>query len=319
MSSNMIKGYTLNYDRATIKRIDLSQKEEAITRKSEELRVHQEEILDSARKMGFIPGIAAEEIVDPTRPFIETYDTLERDVVEEDEDIPVLMSKADFEEVRQQIKEEVIPEAMAEAEERIRAQLMAEMETSSNDARQQADFIIAQAVEQAKVEAEQAREATLEIARRQGYEEGLKQAQEEARAAEESLESRKRELEGKYERQVADLEPAFVKILQEYLKKITGISYARYSEVFRYLLDRGINNAPKDSGFTVFLSANDFERFSEQFDAINDSYSDKLTLSFAQDSNLAEGTFRLENETTVIECGLEAELNGLLQSLELLA
>ncbi len=333
MSSNMIKGYTLNYDRNTVRHLDLSKNEDVINQKAQELYEHQKSVIEAAQNFGFIPGIAAEQLSEDGVPLSADGEYLPDLEGEpdgsatggpEDDDLPILMTKAELEEYANKFRYEAAP---AESDDRTMQlaleQIHEEADSIIADAKSQAMKIIADAIEKAKEEAQKESEVVksgiMQAASAQGYEDGLKRAKEEMNDAREALESKKRELEEKYERQVADMEPAFVKILQEYLKKITGMSYAKHSEVFRYLIDKGINNAPKDTDFTVYLSKDDYDRFSPEFESINSIYSDKFNLNFSVDHELTEGSFRLENETTIVECGLDSELNGLLESLNLLA
>lgn len=315
MSSNMIKGYTLNYDRETVRRLDLTRFETAINKRAEELSTHQKEIQEAARILGFLEGIDAPQFDEEGNPVIPE---IIEDNVEDDYDSPILMSRNELNELKEQMKEEILSNVMDEAELRVREKLRAESEEILENARAEAGRIIAEAIENAKKEGEAAKTGIVSAASSQGYEEGMKRAMQEQSSSLEALESRRRELEGNYQRQVADLEPAFVKILQEYLKKITGMSYAKHTDVFKYLIDKGINNAPKDSDFTVYLSKEDYDRFLPEFDSISSTYTEKFNLNFSIDRELSVGAFRLENESTIIECGLESELNGLLDSLNLL-
>lgn len=332
MSSNLIKGYTLNYDRNTVRHLDLSKNDEIINQKAQELYEHQKSVIEAAQNFGFIPGIAAEQLSEEGMPVSENGEMLPDLQAEpdgfatggpEDDDIPILLTKAELEEYANRFRYEVAPAESDDTTMQLALeQIHEEADSIIADAKSQAMKIIADAVEKAKKEAEKESEVVksgiMQAASTQGYEDGVKRAREELNAEHEALESKRRELEEKYERQVADLEPAFVKILQEYLKKITGMSYAKHSEVFRYLIDKGIKNAPIDKEFTIYLSNEDHERFSPEFEKINAGYSDRFNLNFSVDHELSEGSFRLENETTIVECGLDAELNGLLESLNLL-
>ncbi len=322
MSSNMIKGYSLNYDRTTVKKLDLSKEEEEINNRAQEMEDRRRENLNAAKALGFIPGIEAsvisEDDIHEVNDLDEIRNVLSDSFEEEQPEEPEAVPQVDVTALREEIRNELIEECKAEAMEQARTELEQEADAILNDANQKAENILAEATERGNAEAEAAKAGILAIASQQGYEDGLKRAKAEEEAAIEALESQKRELKIQYERQVAELEPAFVKILQEYLRKITGMSYEKYSGLFKYLIDKGINAAPKDSDFTVYLSKEDHDRFSPEFDSIAADYADKFKLNFAVDRELESGNFRLENDSTIVECGLGPELRGLIESLDIL-
>ena len=318
----MIKGYSLNYDRTTVKKLDLSKEEEEINNRAREMEERRRENLNAAKALGFIPGIEAsvisEDDIHEVNDLDDIRNVLSDSFEEKEPEEAEAMPQVDVEALRQEIRNELIEECKAEAMEKARAELEQEADAILNDANQKAENILAEATEKGNAEAEAAKAGILAMASQQGYEDGIKRAKAEEEAAIEALESQKRELKIQYERQVAELEPAFVKILQEYLRKITGMSYEKYSGLFKYLIDKGINAAPKDSDFTVYLSKEDHDRFSPEFDSIAADYAAKFKLNFAVDRELESGNFRLENDSTIVECGLGPELRGLIESLDIL-
>ena len=101
-------------------------------------------------------------------------------------------------------------------------------------------------------------------------------------------------------------------------KKLNLFGWASTNPVYGGAGSGGINAAPKDSDFTVYLSKEDHDRFNPEFDSIAADYADKFKLNFAVDRELESGNFRLENDSTIVECGLGPELRGLIESLDIL-
>ena len=128
----------------------------------------------------------------------------------------------------------------------------------------------------------------------------------------------KKQLQQQYEAKVAELEPAFVNVLIELVKKVTNVAYDNHKEVLLYLIETGLGFAQKDAGFDVILSEEDYKKYSSLFPKIKEHYSEKYTLEFKKDADLPEGSCKLENENRVIDCGLGIRLNGLLEELSLL-
>lgn len=296
MSSNMIKAYTIAYDKQKRKVLDTEEREKAIEEKIQEILpfrpfLDTQTIEDEPTETEFVPGLLAEDLGDL--------------IIEEPEQPP--LQEVDLEAIKASLREEVTNEIALEYQKQA-GEILA-------NAQAQADELLATA----KQDAETAKESILKIASSQGYEEGLKRAKEEEERALKELDAEKLRMQQEYERQVSELEPAFVKILKELVKKVTGVAYENHEEVLAYLLERGMGYAQKDTYFDVRLSVEDYERFSACFGEIKERYQEKLTLEFKADEALSNGMIKLENENRVIDCGMDTELKGLLEELSLLS
>ena len=295
MSNNMIKGYSVSYDTKTFKKLDFTNKEEKIREDVKNIWLQQFPGQEYPEEDDFKPGLEAEEV--------------------KEEPGTAGMSAEELEEFKKQVRAEVTEEVRAEVE----AALSAENKAKVESANAQAAEIIAEAMERGRAEGEAAKAGIITLASSEGYEAGIKKAEEEKNAALASLEAEKKQLKEDYEKQVSELEPAFVEILKEYVKKITGIAYENHTEVLRYLIDSAISRYPKDTSFEVKLSVNDYNRLSPEFDSINQRYEGKLSLSFSSETDLKNGEVKLENQDKVIECGLGVVTEGLLDALDMLA
>ena len=265
------------------------------------------------------------EIAARVRALFPTAEMLEN--IQEDENGFFVMglpaeeiSEADF---QQPLDFPPVPEVDIEAiKQSLREEVMAEM---SPILQRKGDDIIANAraqadglVDAARRDAEIAKESILKMASAQGYEEGLKKAKEEEQKAVAALEAKQAELQQQYERQFAQLEPSFVKILTELVKKITNVAYEYHTEILEYLIETGLGFAQKDTQFTVLLSEADYQKYEETFPEIQAKYAGKIELEFKKSMELPEGSCKLENENRVIDCGIGLRLNGLLEDLALL-
>lgn len=295
MSSNMIKAYSIAYDQQKRRVLDTEDREKAIEDKIQDILpfrpfLNAPQTEDESAETDFVPGLLAEDL---------------GDIIVED-DVQVQVPEVDLEAIKASLREEVTNEIALEYQKQ-GGEILAK-------AQAQADELLAAA----KLDAETAKESILKIASAQGYEEGLKRAKAEEERILGELEAEKLRVQQEYERQVSELEPAFVKILKELVKKVTGVVYENHDEVLLYLMESGLGFANKDTYFDVCLSTEDFERFSDRFSEIKEKYQDKLTLEFKADETLENGVLKLENENRVIDCGIDTELKGLLEELSLL-
>lgn len=293
MSNNMIKGYSVSYDTKKIRVLDTEDREQLIEQRIQEIlpfRPMLSQPEEEAEESGFIPGLIAEDLSDV--------------IPQEPEEMPV--PEIDLEAVKESLREEITNEIAAQYQEKAEAILA--------EARAKAEEIVSSA----ESDAQTAKESILKIASAQGYEEGLKRAKEEEDRALKALSEKEIQLTNEYERQVSELEPAFVQILKELLVKITGVTYKYHDEVLLYLLDSGFDTSKKQTAFEVCLSEEDYDRFEAQFPEIQEKYSEKLSLTFRRDETLSSGSCKLENENCSIDCGIDISLKGVLENLEML-
>ncbi len=299
MSNNMIKGYSISYDTKTLKKLDFTKMEEKIQDNVKEL-FHQQfpdEVYPGEEE--FKEGIGGEEIED----------------FPEDKQI---MTAEEIEEFKKQVRAEVTDNIKNETEIALRAEIDQKAEEILNLANAKAETIIAEAIEKGNAEGEAAKAGIITLASSQGYEDGMKRANEEKEAALSAIEQERIALREDYERQVSELEPAFVEILKEYVRKITGIAYDNHIEVLEYLIESAVNHYPRDNSFDVKLSKDDYDRLSPRIGEIVDRYKGKLSLNFISVPDLKKGDVRLENAEKVIDCGLGLCTDGLLAALDML-
>ncbi len=299
MSNNMIKGYSISYDTKTIKKLDFTKMEEKISADVKEIWHQQfpDEVYPG--EDGFKAGLEAEEIED----------------VDGEKKI---MTAEEIEEFKEQIRAEVTESIRNEVEVALRAEMEAKAEEIINIANGKAETIIAEAIEKGNSLGEAAKTGIISLASSSGYEDGMKRANEEKEAALAAIEKERKELREDYERQVSELEPAFVEILKEYVRKITGIAYNNHTEVIEYLIDSALNHFPRDNTFDVKLCKEDYDRLSPNIGEIIDRYKGSLSLNFVAVPDLKKGQIRLENGEKVVNCGLGVSTEGLIDALDML-
>lgn len=292
MSSNMIKAYAIAYDTQKIKNLDMEDRENAIMEWANKLASVQEVPVSEEEKGSgeFVQGIFAENLGD--------IQVLE-------EPMPMI-SEQDIEEIKKSLREEIMAE--------MTPVLDLKGEEIVANAREQASALI----ENAKHDAEIAKESILKMASAQGYEEGTNRAKAEAEQKMAEIEIRRQQMEQEYEAKIAELEPAFVNILMELVKKVTSVAYDNHKEVLLYLIETGLGFAQKDAYFDVVLSEEDYKKYEALFPKIKEHYKDKYALEFKKDDGMRSGDCKLENENRVIDCGLGVRLGGLLEELSLL-
>lgn len=290
MSSNMIKAYSIAYDTKKIKTLDMELRENALEERMRKLGQLIPEDAVQQEESDFVPGLAAENL---------------GDIEPQEEAAAPVITEQDMEAIKNSLREEIMAEMMP--------MINQKGDDIVNNARAQAEGLLTAA----KNEAEIAKESIFKLASGQGYEEGLARAKAEEERIRAELEERQKQLEQQYSEKISELEPAFVNVLAELVKKVTGVAYENHKEVFSYLMETGLGFAQKDTQFDVLLGEEDYKKYSPLFPKIKEHYKEKFILEFKK-ADLPEGSCKLENEHRVIDCGLGIRLNGLLEELSLL-
>ena len=293
MSSNMIKAYSIAYDTQKIKPLDVELRENALEERVLKIVAAKQGGAVFEGEGQFIPGLFAENIGE--------VEAMGEAPLSE----PVVL-EPDIDAIKNSLREEIMAE-MTPIMNRKGEDIIANAKAQANGL-----------IEAAKRDAESIKDSTLKAASAQGYEEGLKKAKVEEERKLFMLETKQRELEQEYANKFAELEPAFIQVLVELVKKLTNVAYDKHNDILCYLIETGLGFAQKDTYFDIVLSEGDYKKYSSLFPEIKELYKEKYALEFKKSADLPDGSCKLENENRVIDCGLGVRLDGLLEAMALL-
>ncbi len=175
---------------------------------------------------------------------------------------------------------------------------------------------------QALAEIEDAKERARIEGLDQGYNEGIKQAEDEMdnlRAKllleqEEFIEKSNAELD----QAIAELEPKFVEILCELLHRLTGIVVTGHKDVILYLINNAIKNIDNCHEFLVSLSEEDYQYVDKNKDKIYGYLNPSTKIELFQDANLTKNQCKIETENGLVDLSLDVQLNEMIKTLMLL-
>lgn len=190
-----------------------------------------------------------------------------------------------------------------------------EAEALLQSAREEAAGIVADA----NARAEQESAAIRENARKQGYEEGMAQAQAKERALEQEYNRRMQELESFYTHQVETLEPQFIDAITDIYEHIFHVDFSSYREVLVHLISVTIHKTDGGRNFLVHVSREDYPYVSEQKEQLLANLGDSWKVEMIEDSLLGVGQCMIETENGIFDCGLGTQLEELKKKLMLLA
>lgn len=326
--SNMIKAYSVRY-KEEFRKIDVGEKEEEIHSRIAE------DILSGAVRGGFrsialqaregeLPAIADfSEGEEAVTVITDETDGEAAGISVPDGDTPGVprfmidpeAMEAWKEEERNKLKEEVL------AAERVAIRI--EMEKAL---RTQADVILEQARAQgeqvmikSRQVAEEEKQALFETAKREGYEAGLVDLEQERAALEASFAEREQALLAEYEKKVGELEPMATEVIVGLLQSLTGVCLETRKGIVTYLVSRALAEAERSSSFLIRVSKEDIEEVKGASETLRGLFERDVTLEIVQDVLLKKGECMIETDAGIIDCSLGTQLEGLVEDIRLLS
>ena len=312
--SNLIKASQISYSE-DVRNIDMNQRADEIANRfldkyvAENLMRKQIDFNEVSQKLSEEHVITPED-VDFTPGIVAEQAYLE----DEDEDPAVAASReeAGIMEIEARLREKTreIQEAEAHLEE-----IHKKEQQIIDDANAQASLII----ENAQAEAQERINEALEQARAEGLEQGRIEAEKENEAARAELEAVKNQYREEYEKQVDELEPAFVEVLIKYVRKLTGIYADDKKDIILHLIDNAMKDKHGIDNFIIRVSEADFAVASYSKDVIRGYLSEGAQVEVVADKLLERNQCMIETESRIFDCSLDGQLLSLIEDIRLLA
>lgn len=177
-----------------------------------------------------------------------------------------------------------------------------------------------QILESARQKAKQEKVEMLASARKQGYDEGKRQAEEELASQQQELHNKARQLEADYQKKIEELEPMFVDTITGVYEHIFHVELGSYREILVYLIESTIRNVEGGREFIVHVSKEDYPFVSMQKKQImSGTPSTNSTVEVIEDLTLDKNECLIETEGGIFDCGLGTQMEELGRKLRLLA
>lgn len=208
-----------------------------------------------------------------------------------------------------------IEEMKQEIEPENEVTLKEEKEAILEQARQEAENILASA----KIEAEQQEKKAYEMGKIQGYEAGKKLAETELLEQQKQLDEERVNLQMQYEQQISQIEPQFVNLVVDLVEKITGVVAEERKEVVIYLIQRGLKQTGRSKNIVVVVSEEDFSFVNKEKEMLMQCVGKDCMFDIIEDRKLTKNQCMIETEGQSINCSLDIQLHGLIEDLRLLA
>lgn len=239
---------------------------------------------------------------------IDTHLNWEKELMNKRKEVEALAPKSVTEGFTQGIQAVVVEEVPALEEQKEKASRI--LEEAKADAKQ--------IIEQAKKEAETIKAKAYDIAKNLGYEDGLKQAKEQAGQLKAEYETKEKKLQGEYDQALSELEPKMVEIMAALIEKITGIFVEDQEEVILYLVSNALRNMDRCKEYILRVSKEDYDFVAERRPILLDAIGSEAALSVIEDKKLIKNQCLIETDRKVIDCSLDVQLGTLITDLKLL-
>ena len=307
--SNVIKASQISYGE-DVRRIDFNSKADAIAQE-------------------FIDNYIADNIANKQIDFGEVSKKLEEERVLTPDDVdftPGLVTEQVYlapEEETEQPESEVLK---LEARVREKKRELEELEDKLNAAKAEARDIIDNAnseagriLENARAEAEEEKAQVFENAQQEGYSAGMSEAEDKVQQARAEAEALKEQYRQDFEKQVEELEPAFVEIVINYVRKLTGIYAEDKNDIILYLIDSAMKGRRGVENFIIRVSEADFAMASYSKDSIRGYLSEGSSVEVVADKVLTKNQCMIETESRIFDCSLDSQMLSLIEDIRLLA
>ncbi len=187
------------------------------------------------------------------------------------------------------------------------------------EAREQADLVI----EEAHAEAER----IYETARTEGFEQGLKEGQEEAAARnEEYLANLKKDqeqllvrTEQKLEEYCEDAEKQLIDFSCNMIKKFTGILVDDYKPVMIHMINEALSGDEAGKNIIIKIPEESYTYIYDNKDRISLSANPAINIEIFADANLTTGQCIIETDNGIIDLSMDIQVNNLITAIKLLS
>jgi flagellar assembly protein FliH len=210
----------------------------------------------------------------------------------------------------------VIDQTSEEYIEKFQTELERQREEILDNARKEAELIITKA----QIDSQRTSEYLYEDAKKRGYEDGMLKAASQTQATKRQYDDLANKLKDDYTEQIAILEPEFCNILIELLKKITGVIVEDKKDIILYLIHNAILHADNCKTFIIRTSKEDYDLVaSKKEELLELIQSESVGIDIVADKELNKNQCFIDTESSIIECSLDVQLNGLIQDIKLLS
>lgn len=211
-------------------------------------------------------------------------------------------------------------------EQQVAAEPEIDVEEATRKIQEQAEEILAQAREevksmlaQAEIDAEAIRKNAFAKGQDQGYKEGNQKATAELENAKKRLAAEQEKFREEYEKQVEQLEPAFVEVVIGLVRKLTGVLLEDKKGIILYLLEQAMSETEPSASYLIHVSSEEYEMVVSRKQDLQKRVKEGAVVEIIEDRMMSKGQCVIETDSRIFDCGLDTQMKNLLSELKMLA
>ena len=179
----------------------------------------------------------------------------------------------------------------------------------------EASFIL----EKARKEAESMKIQSYAKGEKEGYETGYDKAMKQVEGMKQDLQTKKKELEQQYQKQLDEMEPALVDTLIGVLENAFSIQFAEKKDFILHLLQSAFSKIENSKDYLIRVSREDYPMLQEHKDEIHDELPRSATVEFVEDLTLTKNQCLIETDGGLFDCSLDTQMDNLIRDIRMLA
>ena len=183
------------------------------------------------------------------------------------------------------------------------------------EANKKSDGIVADAKTQSMV--------IMNNAREQGYNEGMKQAEDEIAQHKAKLDAdyamHKQAVTKEYEQLKAQLEPEIVAVVSDLFTKVALTVAEDNKDIILHLVNGVLKNAENSREFIIKVAPEDYKFMINNQGKLYLAMNKEVSVDIVEDANLKHNECLVETDGGVFNCSLDIELNNLVKKIKLLS
>lgn len=217
--------------------------------------------------------------------------------------------------------DEFVDGIMVEQVDSVNAEL--EKEKILEEARAEANAIVEEANEQVKKlldEAKQRAQILYADNKSKGYEDGIEEKEKEFKNKRVELEKeynqKKDQLEKEYSSYMQELESDLIDAIIQVFGKVFHIQFAEKKEILLHLVKNTIANIEVGKEFRIHVAHTNYKFMIAHIDEVRERIGNDIDIEVVNDANLDASGCQIETSFGVFDCGIDMELNNLVNDIK---
>lgn len=159
-----------------------------------------------------------------------------------------------------------------------------------------------------------------EAAKSDGYEIGMKKAEEEFERMKSGLEAERMRLEEEYEDRMFELEPQFVRHITNIYEKVFRIELSDKKDIVLNILRNAMQKIEGTKNYIIHVSRDDYAYVSENKAVLLEaSLAPDVIIDVVEDMTMRNGDCMIETANGIFDCGIDTQLSAIKKRLTLLS